>query len=257
MNNLQIFNNNEFGEVRVVEINNEGWLIGKDVTEKLGYQNGSRDINRHVDEEDRKIIKIHDGYQLREMIAINESGLYALVLGSELPSAKKFRKWVTSEILPSIRKHGAYLTDERLEEVLMDPDTIIKLATQLKEERNQRVRLQQQVKDDKPKVIFAEALETSNNSILIGELAKLLARNGIDDMGQNRLFNWLRKNNFLHKKGEQYNLPTQKSIELEVIETKVTTINNPDGSVRVTKTPKITGKGQIYFVNKFKEKEIA
>ena len=257
MNNLQIFKNNEFGELRVVEINNEGWIVGKDVTEKLGYQNGSRDINRHVDEEDRQIIKIHDGYQLRDMIIINESGLYALVLGSELPNARRFRRWVTNEVLPTIRKHGAYLTPEKIEEVLMDPDTIIRLATNLKEEQQKRLQAEKQLELNKPKVVFAEALEISENSILVGELAKLLARNGIENMGQNRLFKWLRNKGYLHKSGEQYNLPTQYSIELGLIETKTTTINNPDGSVRVTKTPKITGKGQIYFVNKFKEKEIA
>ena len=132
----------------------------------------------------------------------------------------------------------------------IDSKFIYQIAQQLEEK-------EKQIALDRPKVIFAEALETSKTSILIGELAKLLARNGIDNMGQNRLFKWLRSNGFLHKKGEQYNLPTQVSIELEIIETKITTINNPDGSVRVTKTPKITGKGQIYFVNKFKKEEIA
>lgn len=143
------------------------------------------------------------------------------------------------------------------DELLDNPELLLDVIQKYKEEREEKLLLESKIALDRPKVIFAEALETSNNSILVGELAKLLARNGIGDMGQNRLFKWLRSNGFLHKKGEQYNLPTQLSIELEIIETKVTTINDPDGGVRVTKTPKITGKGQIYLVNKFKEKEIA
>lgn len=149
-----------------------------------------------------------------------------------------------------------------LEKKWNSPEAIMARALKMADEKlieykNNIIQLEGKIQENKPKVIFAEALETSNNSILVGELAKLLARNGIEDMGQNRLFIWLRKNGYLHKKGEQYNLPTQLATDLEIIEVKTTTINNPDGSVRVTKTPKITGKGQIYFVNKFKEKEIA
>ncbi|AIY78627.1 phage antirepressor KilAC domain protein [Clostridium botulinum 202F] len=140
MEELQIFKNEQFGEVRTVEINGEGWLVGKDISEKLGYQNGSRDINRHVDEEDRMEFSIHDGIQNRNMIVINESGLYSLVLGSKLPTAKKFKKWVTSDILPSIRKHGMYATDELLD----NPDLLIAAATKLKEERAARIEAEKQ-----------------------------------------------------------------------------------------------------------------
>ena len=253
MNNLQIFKNNEFGEIRVVDVNGEGWLVGKDVADMLGYQNGSRDIQRHVDEDDKTEVGIHDGSQIRNMTIINESGLYSLVLSSKLPSAKKFKKWVTKEVLPNIRKHGMYAKDELLD----NPDLLLDVIQKYKAEREEKLLLQKQVESNKPKVLFAEAWEVSQKSILVGEMAKLLSRNGLENMGQNRFFKWLRDNGYLHKNGEQYNLPTQKSVELEIMEVKTTTINNADGSVRVTKTPKITVKGQMYFLNKFKEKEIA
>ncbi|WP_077369677.1 phage antirepressor [Anaerosalibacter sp. Marseille-P3206] len=252
-NNLQVFKNNEFGEIRVIEINSEPWLVGKDITEKLGYQNGSRDIQRHVDPEDRVVTKIHDGTQNRDMTIINESGFYALVLGSEMPTAKKFKRWVTKDVLPTIRKHGAYLTDEKIEEVLTDPDTIIKLATTLKEEQLARRRAEKQIEEQKPKVIFADAVTASHTSILVGELAKLLRQNGIDT-GQNRLFKWLRDNGYLiRRKGTDYNMPTQYSMDLGLFEVKETSITHSDGHVSISKTSKVTGKGQVYFINKLTE----
>ncbi|TAH62233.1 MAG: hypothetical protein EWM50_05520 [Gottschalkiaceae bacterium] len=257
MNDLQIFNNKEFGQVRVLEKNGHPWFVARDITKILEYVNSSDALTKHVDYEDKDIAKCDTLGGKQDMVVINESGLYSLILGSKLPNAKKFKKWVTSEVLPSIRKHGAYMTDNVIDQVLNNPDFGIKLLTELKAEREEKKLLQAKIEQDKPKVLFAEALEIAQNSILVGELAKLLARNGIEDMGQNRLFKWLRANGYLHKSGEQYNLPTQYSIDLEIIETKTTTINNPDGSVRVTKTPKITCKGQIYFINKFKGKEIA
>ena len=257
-NNLQIFKNNEFGEIRVVDINNEPWLVGRDVAEILGYIKPHNAITTHVDEDDTLKQGIMDNLgRLQETTIIKERGLYSLVLGSKLPNARKFRKWVTSEVLPTIRKHGAYLTPQKLEEVLLNPDTLIQLATNLKLEQEKRIEVERQLERNKPKVLFAEAWEVSQKSILVGEMAKLLARNGIEGMGQNRFFKWLRESGFLHKSGEQYNLPTQRSIELEIIEVKTTTINNADGSIRVTKTPKITVKGQMYFIGKFKGREIA
>lgn len=257
MNNLQIFNNKEFGQVRVLEKDGQPWFVAKDVAEILGYSNTRDAISKHVDNEDKGVANCDTLGGKQDMVVINESGLYSLVLSSKLPNAKKFKRWVTSEVLPSIRKHGAYVTDGVMDQILNNPDFGIKLLTELKTEREEKKLLQSKIEQDKPKVMFAEALEIAKSSILVGELAKLLARNGITNMGQNRLFKWLRANGYLHKSGEQYNLPTQYSIELEIIETKTTTINNPDGSVRVTKTPKITCKGQIYFINKFKGKEIA
>src|SRR5690554_4788803 len=185
---------------------------------------------------------------------VNEYGLYNLILSSRKPEAKKFKRWITHEVIPSIRKHGAYMTPEKIEEVLMNPDTIIQLATALKKEQQRRLQAEKQIEEQKPKVLFAEAWEVSENSILVGEMAKLLAKNGLENMGQNRLFKWLRANGYLHKTGEQYNLPTQKSIDLGIIEVKTRTITDTNGSIKITKTPKITVKGQIYFLEKFKEK---
>ena len=251
MNNLQVFKNDQFGEIRTVEIGGEPWFIGKEIADKLGYQNGSRDVNRHVDDEDKRVIPLFDGNQNRDSIIINESGLYSLVLSSKLPTAKQFKRWVTSEVIPSIRKHGAYMTPETIEKVLLNPDTIINLASQLKSEREKRIALEGKVEEDKPKVIFADAVSTAKNSILIGELAKLLKQNGVD-MGQNRLFKWLREHGYLIKReGLDYNMPTQRSMELGLFEIKETAITHADGHISISKTPKVTGKGQQYFVNLF------
>lgn len=245
MNDLQIFKNDEFGAIRVIELNNEPWFAAIDVCNILEIKNTTDAIKR-LDEDE--VTRFNLGGLSGETNLVNEYGLYSLILGSRKKEAKQFKRWVTHDILPSIRKHGMYAKDELLD----NPDLLLDVIQKYKEEREEKLLLQKQAELNKPKVIFAEALEISENSILVGELAKLLARNGIDSMGQNRLFKWLRSKGYLHKSGEQYNLPTQYSIELGLIETKTTTINNPDGSVRVTKTPKITGKGQIYFVNKLK-----
>ena len=251
-NKIEIFKNEEFGEVRVLTIDNEPWFVGKDVAKILGYAKARNAISTHVDEDDAlKQGVIDELGRIQETTLINESGLYSLILSSKLPKAKAFKRWVTSEVLPSIRKYGAYMTEETIEKVLEDPDTIIKLATQLKEERARKELLEAEAEKNKPKVLFAEAVEAAKSSILVGELAKIMQQNGIQ-IGQNRLFEWLRSNGYLGKSGENRNLPTQYSMELNLFEIKKRTINNPDGSIRVTRTPKVTGKGQIYFINKFK-----
>ncbi|MDM0934652.1 phage antirepressor KilAC domain-containing protein [Clostridium perfringens] len=182
---------------------------------------------------------------------LTESGVYKLIFKSKKKEAEKFQDWVTDDILPSIRKHGAYMTENTLEKALTSPDFLIQLATNLKEEQEKRRLLEEEKERNAPKVIFADAVSTSHTSILVGELAKLMKQNGIDT-GEKRLFKWLRDNGYLIKrKGTDYNMPTQKSLELKIIEIKERTINNPDGSIRITKTPKITGKGQQYFINKF------
>lgn len=247
MNELKIFENNEFGQVRTILMNDEPWFVGKDVADILGYQNGSRDINRHVDEEDRHKVMLFDGNQDKETIVINESGFYSLILSSKMPNAKKFKHWVTSEILPAIRKHGVYATDE----LLNNPDFLIEALTELKAEREARQNLEEKHKENAPKVLFAESVTSSNQTILVGDLAKILKQNGVD-IGQNRLFKWLRKNGYLiSRKGESFNMPTQKSMDLGLFRVKESTHNNPDGSIRLTKTTKVTGKGQVYFTNKF------
>lgn len=182
---------------------------------------------------------------------LTESGVYKLIFKSHKEEAERFQDWVTDEVLPTIRKHGAYLTEDTLAKAIENPDFTIGLLTNLKAEREKRKLLEAQIEADKPKVIFAEAVDAAQTSILVGDLAKLLKQNGINT-GQKRLFEWLRANGYLiSRKGNDYNSPTQKSMELGLFEIKERTINNPDGSIRITKTPKVTGKGQVYFINKF------
>ena len=216
----------------------------------MGYKNGSRDINRHVDDKDKLTRQITVLGQGRNMTVINESGLYSLILSSKLPTAKKFKRWVTSEVLPSIRKHGAYMTEETIEKAITNPDFLIKLATELKHEKEQRKLLEEEKKINAPKVIFADAVSVSDTNISIGSLSKLLKQNGIN-VGRNRLFEWLRENKYLISKGSDKNMPTQRSMEQGLFEVKEGTIGTPNGEVKLTKTTMVTGKGQQYFVNKF------
>ena len=246
MNEIKIFDNPEFGKVRTLEINGEPYFVGKDVSEILGYSDTNKAIAMHVDDEDKLNDKTASSLGQRGGWLINESGLYSLILSSKLPKAKEFKRWVTSEVLPSIRKHGAYAVDE----LLNDPEFAIKTFTALKEERERSKRLSEQIEADKPKVIFADSVSAAKSSILIGDLAKILKQNGVN-IGQNRLFEWFRQNGFLIKSGSSKNMPTQKAAEMGLFEVKVSTVNNPDGSIRETKTTKVTGKGQVYFVNKF------
>lgn len=247
MNEVEVFNF-EANDVRTVVIDNEAWFVGKDVATVLGYKNTKDALLKHVDDDDKLGSRITTSGQAREMVTINESGVYSLIFGSKLDSAKRFKKWVTSEVLPAIRKHGSYMTNEKAEALINRPnDTLADLLIQAGEQLKAK---DVQISEMKPKALFADAVDASENSILVGQLAKLLRQNGID-IGQNRLFNWLRDHEYLGVRGEQRNLPTQKSMDLEIMETKRRTVNNPDGSVRITTTPKITGKGQIYFVNKF------
>ena len=255
MNELKVFENAEFGQIRGVEINGESWLVGKDVAERLGYKDTSDALKKHVDEEDKLTRRFADSGQNREMYVINESGLYSLILSSKLPNAKKFKHWVTSEVLPSIRKHGAYMTDSTLEQALTSPDFLIKLATELKTEKEKRQALEVQAEENKPKVLFADAVSVSNTSILVGDLAKIIKQNGVD-IGANRLFAWFRDNGYLIKrKGSDYNMPTQYSMKLGLFDVKETVITHSDGHTSISKTPKVTGKGQQYFINKFLNKE--
>lgn len=251
MNGLQVFNSPEFGNIRAVEVNGEPWLVGKDVAAALGYANPTKAVRDRVDQEDKGGSKMDTPRGTQEMTIINESGLYALVMSSKLPGAKKFKRWVTSEVLPSIRKNGAYLTPDVIEQVLTDPETVIRLATSLKAERAQRQALQAELEQSKPKIIFADSVSASNTSILVGELAKLLKQNGID-IGQNRLFQWMRNNGYLvRRQGRDYNMPTQKSMELGLFEIKETAITHASGQITLNKTPRVTGKGQRYFIGQF------
>jgi prophage antirepressor-like protein len=255
MNQLQVFNFND-AEIRTIEKDGQPWFVLKDVCEVLGLR--SPDVRQRLSDDVVSTHTITDTIgRANTATIINEDGLYDVILESRKPEARAFRKWVTSEVLPAIRQHGGYLTPAKIEEVLLNPDTIIDLAQRLKQANEEKAKLAAQIEANKPKVLFAEALETSGNSILIGELAKLLKQNGIE-IGQNRLFERLRQEGYLMRtKDERWNDPTQKALELGLFEIKKRTINSPDGTVRTVKTTKVTGKGQIYFINKYKSAEVA
>lgn len=244
MNEVQLFNF-ENHEVRSLLINSEPWFVGKDVASILGYKKPENAIANHVDDDDKTttlIQGIGSNYKSKTMI-INESGLYSLVLSSKLPSAKKFKRWVTSEVLPALRKTGQYQVKELSGSELM--------ARALIEAQNVLAAKDKVIEEMKPKVVFADAVATSHTSILVGELAKILKQNGID-MGQKRLFAWLREKGYLIKRqGTDYNMPTQKAMDLGLFEIKEGSYVNGSGVNITTKTPKVTGKGQQYFINKF------
>ena len=186
---------------------------------------------------------------------IPESLFYRLGMKAGNKSADKFQNWLAIEVIPSIRKHGAYATEQTIDKIIENPDFGIEILTKLKEEREKNKMLLQDNARMKPKEIFADAVSASDTSILIGQLAKMLRQNGVD-IGQNRLFGWMRNNGYLGNRGENYNMPTQKSMEMEILEIKETTSVNPDGSIRTNKTPKVTGKGQQYFINKFLNSDV-
>ena len=239
---VQIFSF-ENKQVRTVEIDSDPWFIGKDVAEILGYKKPQNALATHVDDEDKTTALIQgtgSNYKSKAVI-VNESGLYSLILSSKLPTAKQFKRWVTSEVLPSIRKHGAYLTDQKIDEILSDPDTIIKLATELKEERAKSKALLVDNEKMKPKAIFADSVSASDSTVLIRELAKILKGNGIN-IGGNRLFQLLRDNGYLVSCGSDRNSPTQKAMNLGLFKVKESTITR-NGNVTIVKTTLVTGKG--------------
>lgn len=249
MNDIQIFRNPDFGEVRTIEENGTVLFCGNDVAKALGYAKPQNAISVHCKGALKRGTLTGGGEQ--EMSFIPESDLYRLVFSSKLPTAEKFTDWVTTEILPSIRKHGAYMTENTLENMIASPEFGIKLLTALQEEREQRVKLEAKVESDAPKVLFADAVNASHTTILVGELAKLLKQNG-KDIGQNRLFAYLRDNGYLIKRsGRDYNMPTQRSMERGWFTIKERTVQEPNGSISVKKTPLVTGKGQQYFINLF------
>lgn len=256
MNDMKIFENSEFGSVRVVDVNGEPWFVARDVASALGYVDTTQAIRMHC-EKAKDFRGVEMTATATPMKIIPEEDVYALIFGSHLESAKKFRRWICDEVLPAIRKHGGYLTPAKLEEALTDPDTIIRLATNLKVEREKRQALEAQAAADRPKVVFAESIEVAKTSILVGEMAKLIKQATGCDMGQNRFFEWLRANGYLHKGGSARNMPTQRCIDAGWMEIKEGTRIGSSGECHITRTPKVTGKGQIYFVNLFREMKAA
>lgn len=250
-NEIQIFNF-ENNQVRTLNIDGQPYFVGKDVADVLGYSNTRDALNRHVEFEDKKDgVVIHDSIGRQQTPTfINESGLYSLILSSKMPNAKKFKRWVTSEVLPTIRKHGAYMTEQKIEEALLNPDTLITLAKQLKAEKEQRLLAQKQVEEMTPKAVFHDAVASAENTMLVRDVAHFLRQNGLD-IGGTRFFVWLRLNGFLTKN----NQPTQLSLERGYFQVKETVVHTNHGFQTKT-TPKITGRGQTFFLKKMlKEQE--
>lgn len=252
MNNIQIFENSEFGQVRTMtDEKGEPWFVGKDVADALGYEAARNAIAKHVDDEDKLTHQISASGQTRTMTIINESGLYSLVMSSQLESAKRFKRWVTSEVLPTIRRTGGYIPHGEKD---TDADIMAKalmIAHKTLELKAERIAtLEAKAEEDRPKVVFAEAVAVAENCILIGELAKLLCQNGIET-GQNRLFKTLMHEGYLMRSSGQY-MPTQRATELGLFRVKETVIQT-DGKSRTRFTVKVTGKGQTYFIDKFQK----
>lgn len=251
MTELKIFANPVFGQIRTVRKNNAPWFVAIDVCRALEISN-NRDALTRLDDDEKNTVALTDGTPGNPNVTIvNEPGLYALVLGSRKPEARAFKRWITHEVIPDIRKHGMYASDATISDMLDDPDQLITILTRYRDERHRRKALESKVMMDAPKVLFADSVETSHQSILIGELAKMMKQNGVN-IGQNRLFQKLRDEGFLCSGGERRNMPTQRAMEMKLFDVKERCINNPDGSVRLTLTTKITGKGQIYFMNRYR-----
>ena len=256
MNELQIFKNSEFGEIRTVTKNNEPWFIATDVCSALDISNTSQALTR-LDDDEKNTIILNEGIGNPNKSIVSEYGLYNLILASRKKEAKKFKRWITHEVIPTIRKHGAYMSSDVIEKTLSDPDYLIRLATNLKEEKARRALAEAQIEKDKPKVLFANTVSASNQSCLIGELAKLISQEAIrrgeidKKIGQNNLFAWMRSSGYLCKSGERKNQPLQQYVEQGLFELKKGTYVDANGVNVLTTTTKVTGKGIIYFINKF------
>lgn len=244
MNELQIFKNNQFGNVRIVMKEQEPWFVAKDVCNCLEINNSRQALIR-LDDDEKSSVILNDGTPGNpEKSIVNEYGLYSLVLSSRKPEAKEFKRWITHDVIPQIRKTGQYVAN--IPKTL--PDALRAYANEVEEHNKAKALIEEQ----KPKVLFADSVAASHTSILVGDLAKLLHQNGVKNMGQKRLFNWLRENSYLIKrKGSDYNSPTQKAMEMGLFQIKETVVSHADGHTSVNKTTKVTGKGQQYFINKF------
>ena len=249
MNELQVFNSKDFS-VRTIEDNGEIWFVAKDIAQALEYSYWQPNIVSHVPECWKGIKRINTPGGEQEMLCLTEQGVYFFLGRSDKPKALPYQMWIAGDVVPSIRKHGAYLTPQAQEELITNPDFIIRLAQELKAERIKVKALQEQAEKDRPKVIFADSVEASKDSILVRELAKLLRQNGVL-LGEKRLYRKLRERGYLIKSGSDYNMPSQKSMELGLMEVLERTINRGDGKAFSTRTTKITGKGQVYFINLF------
>lgn len=250
MNEVKIFENVRFGEIRTLTIGNEPWFVASDICKALEVANTTQAVQR-LDDDEKSMLNI--GLSGGATNCVNEYGLYNLVLASRKKEAKEFKRWITHEVIPSIRKHGGYIAGQ---ETLSDEELMAKallVANRKIAERDALIERQQAViEEQKPKAIFADAVSASRTSILVGDLAKLICQNGVQ-IGQKRLFEWLRNHGYLIKNGTSRNMPQQRYVEQGLFEIKESNVQNPDGSVRITRTTKVTGKGQVYFINKLLE----
>ncbi|MEC1479214.1 phage antirepressor [Bacillus haynesii] len=257
MDQLQKVFNYQDQQVRTVVKDNEPWFVAKDVCNVLNHSNHKVAVSRLDEDEVSKVYLTDSLGRNQKTTVVNEAGLYSLILTSNKPEAKQFKRWITHEVIPTIRKTGGYVANDDLFIQTYLPQADEQTKQLFKVTLHTMKEQSKQIETMKPKALFADAVEASESSVLVGELAKILQQNGVK-IGQNRLFKWLRENGYLiRKKGESLNLPTQRSMDMGLFEIKKRTINNPDGSVRTTRTPKVTGKGQIYFVNKFINSESA
>lgn len=264
-NEIRVFENVEFGSITTIIERGEVWFMAKDIASVLEY-NHTPHMLRMLESDEKLVSTLRTGGQNRRVNFINESGLYSAVLRSNKPEAKNFRRWITSEVIPSIRKHGAYMTDVTIEKVLTDPDLLISLATALKEgkEREEKLKnianqqykeieLQEaKLKEQRPDVLFSKSVKKNGNDCLVGELAKIICQNGVV-VGQNRLFEWLRDSGYLIKEGRQKNVPKQQYIENGLFRIAKGEVETKRGNVIITSTTMVTPKGQSYFVNKYLE----
>jgi putative antirepressor len=254
MEAIQIFNNPQFGSIRTAGTADNPLFCLTDVCRVLELQTGA--TKNRLNQKGISSINTPTNGGNQFLVFINEQNLYKVIMRSDKPQAEPFQDWVCGEVLPSIRKHGAYMTQDTIEKALSSPDFLIQLATELKEERQKRIEAEQEAKDAQPALIFTHAVSGSANSCLIGELAKLISQNGYP-MGEKRLFKWMRDNGYLGTRGERYNIPNQRYIDMGLFELKKGVRTGNGGVLHTTITTKVTGRGQIYFVNKFNKIESA
>lgn len=247
---IQVFENAAFGTIRTLTEDGEPWFVASDIAKALGYRMAS-DMNRRLDDDEKGTRSVRTPGGAQEMTVISEAGLYGAVLGSKLPEAKAFKRWVTHEVLPAIRRDGGYMAakpDETPEETMA---RALRIADETMRRQKERIEsLSSANAEMRPKALFADAVAASDGTCLVGELAKMIAQNGVD-IGQNRLFAWMREKGYLGKSGCNYNRPTQRSVEMGILKVKETAVHHADGHVTINSTPKVTGKGQVYFVQKF------
>lgn len=253
---IKVFENNKFGEIRILIINNQLWFVGNDVAKALGYSNIRKVVPDHVDDEDKQRTQIRYAGQNREVTVINESGLYSLILSSKLPTAKEFKRWVTSEVLPSIRKHGAYMTEDTIKKVMAEPDFIIQLATELKKEQEQNKQLtatcsqqQQMIGELKPKADYVDRILKSDSLVTITQIAKDY---GMSGQGMNKVLHDL---HIIYSCNKQWLLYSQHQAKGYTFSETVD-IPREDGSAKVVMNTKWTQKGRLFLYETLKKRNL-